>query len=140
MTDTVQGAPGARPVPQVVDDAVRSIHGPVRGADLDVGLIFFLSMIGLETVGIVMAGWSSNNKYALISSLRMVGMTVSYEIPMLLSLLVASSSPGHTAIIYVDRANETGTEDGSQTSPFNTIQEGVDALVAFMDDFMRRNG
>ncbi|MHC4492206.1 MAG: complex I subunit 1/NuoH family protein, partial [Planctomycetota bacterium] len=51
-------------------------------ADLDVGIFFFLAMIGLETIGIVMAGWSSNNKWSLIGSMREVAQVVSYELPL----------------------------------------------------------
>jgi NADH-quinone oxidoreductase subunit H len=51
-------------------------------ADLDVGVFFFLAMIGLETIGIVMAGWSSNNKWSLIGSMREVAQVVSYELPL----------------------------------------------------------
>jgi len=51
-------------------------------ADLDVGIFFFLALIGLETIGIVMAGWSSNNKWSLIGSMREVAQVISYELPL----------------------------------------------------------
>ena len=56
--------------------------------DHDYSFLLFLALSSLTLLGIFAAGWASNNKYALISSLRMVGMAVSYEIPLLLSLLV----------------------------------------------------
>ncbi|MFQ5843366.1 MAG: NADH-quinone oxidoreductase subunit NuoH [Planctomycetota bacterium] len=49
---------------------------------LDVGLFFFLSLIALETIGIVMAGWSSNNKWSLLGGMREVAQVVSYELPL----------------------------------------------------------
>ncbi|MHC4224850.1 MAG: NADH-quinone oxidoreductase subunit NuoH [Planctomycetota bacterium] len=52
------------------------------GADLDVGIFFFLGMIALETIGIVMAGWASNNKWSLLGSMREVAQVVSYELPL----------------------------------------------------------
>jgi len=51
-------------------------------ADLDVGVFFFLSLIAVETIGIVMAGWSSNNKWSLLGSMREVAQVVSYELPL----------------------------------------------------------
>jgi NADH-quinone oxidoreductase subunit H len=51
-------------------------------ADLDVGIFYFLGLIALETIGIVMAGWSSNNKWSLLGSMREVAQVVSYELPL----------------------------------------------------------
>jgi len=50
--------------------------------------LFFTAFASLSLLGVFAAGWSSNNKYALLSSLRMVALAVSYEIPLILSLLV----------------------------------------------------
>jgi len=51
-------------------------------ANLDVGIFYFLALIGLETIGIVMAGWSSNNKWSLLGSMREVAQVISYELPL----------------------------------------------------------
>lgn len=50
--------------------------------------LLFVALASLTLLGVFAAGWSSNNKYALLSALRMVAMLVSYEVPLLLSLLV----------------------------------------------------
>ncbi|NVN90262.1 MAG: NADH-quinone oxidoreductase subunit NuoH [Desulfuromonadales bacterium] len=55
--------------------------------DLDVGLIFLLAIMSTNMVAVLIAGWVSNNKYALFGAVRSVAQNVAYEIPMLLSLL-----------------------------------------------------
>ncbi len=55
--------------------------------DLDVGVIFLLTMISFNTVAVFLAGWSSNNNYAMIGAMRAVAQNISYEIPILLSVL-----------------------------------------------------
>ena len=56
-------------------------------ADLNIGLLFFLAMSSLAVYSIVLGGWASNNKYALLGSLRAVGQMLSYEVFMGLSLM-----------------------------------------------------
>src|SRR4051812_31536556 len=57
-------------------------------ADLDTGILFFLAVSSLEIIGLFMAGWGSNNKYALISAMRAVNQIISYDLPFIMSALV----------------------------------------------------
>ena len=56
-------------------------------ADLNVGVVYILAISSISAVGIYMAGWGSNNKYSMISAFRTVGQMVSYELPVVLSIL-----------------------------------------------------
>jgi NADH-quinone oxidoreductase subunit H len=58
------------------------------GVDLDVGVFYILAISSVSVVTILLAGWGSNNKYALLGAFRAVGQLVSYEVPMILALLV----------------------------------------------------
>ncbi len=58
------------------------------GTNLSIGVLYLIAVGSLGTVAVIMAGWSSNNKYALVSSYRAVAQLISYEIPMVLALLV----------------------------------------------------
>ena len=51
------------------------------------GVLFMLAAFGLAPIGILIAGWSSNNKYTLIGGMRSAAMLMSYEIPMILSII-----------------------------------------------------
>src|SRR5574340_625991 len=57
-------------------------------ADISVGILFLIAIGGLGELGIILAGWGSNNKYALIGALRAVASLISYEIPLVISALI----------------------------------------------------
>ena len=58
--------------------------------DLNIGVIFILAMSSLNVMAILVAGWSSNNKYGLFGAMRSVAQNIAYEIPILLSLLAVA--------------------------------------------------
>jgi NADH-quinone oxidoreductase subunit H len=80
-------APAIIMVTVLMSFAVIPFAPGVEVADLNIGLLFFLAMTGLGVYSIVLAGWSSNNKYSLLGALRAVAQMVSYEVFMGLSLL-----------------------------------------------------
>jgi NADH-quinone oxidoreductase subunit H len=68
--------------------AVIPFSPTMLGSDLNVGILFFVAAGAIGTLGILMAGWASNNKYALLGAFRTVAQVVSYEVPMVITLLV----------------------------------------------------
>jgi NADH-quinone oxidoreductase subunit H len=57
-------------------------------ADLNIGILFFLAVSAMEIVGLFMAGWGSNNKYALLSAMRAVNQIISYDLPFIFPALI----------------------------------------------------
>ena len=73
------------------------------GADLSVGVLYIAAVGSFGIVSVMMAGWSSNNKYSLIGAFRGVAQLISYEVPLFLSLLVPvflARSMGINSIVY----------------------------------------
>ena len=60
----------------------------IFGTDVNVGVLYIIAVGSMGTLSIIMAGWSSNNKYSLLGAFRAVAQMVSYEVPMVLALLV----------------------------------------------------
>jgi NADH-quinone oxidoreductase subunit H len=58
------------------------------GTNVNIGALYIVAVSSLSIMAILMAGWSSNNKYALLGAFRGVAMLVSYEVPIVLTLLV----------------------------------------------------
>jgi NADH-quinone oxidoreductase subunit H len=74
----------------------------IIGADVNVGVLYILAVGSLGILAVLLAGWSSNNKYALLGAFRAVAQLVSYEIPMVLAILVVvllARSMGINAIV-----------------------------------------
>lgn len=87
--------------------AVIPLAPTVLGADINVAVLYIVAVGALGTLGIIMAGWASNNKYALLGAFRTVAQMVSYEIPMVIALLVPvilARSMGLQAIVDAQSA------------------------------------
>jgi NADH-quinone oxidoreductase subunit H len=67
--------------------AIIPVGAGIIAADLSVGVLYFVAFSGLAAMGALMAGWSSNNKYALLGGFRVVAQLLSYEIPLIFTLL-----------------------------------------------------
>ncbi len=65
---------------------------------LDLGLFYIVAVTGLSFIGFLMAGWASDNKYALLGGMRAAAQLISYEIPLVLSLLAVSMVTGTLSI------------------------------------------
>ncbi len=59
----------------------------MAAANINAGLLYFIAISSTTTIAILMAGWGSNNKYALLGGMRSVAQMISYEIPLAFSML-----------------------------------------------------
>ena len=100
------GAPAVIVVTVLMSFAVLPIAPGIIVSGLNVGLLFVLAMSSLGVYSVVLAGWSSDNKYALLGGLRAAAQMLSYEVFMGLSLMgvvLLAGSFDLSAIVYAQR-------------------------------------
>jgi NADH-quinone oxidoreductase subunit H len=83
--------------------AVVPFSPDIIAADLDVGVLWILGLGGLMVFPVWIAGWSSNNKYALLGGMRSVAQGISYEIPLVLAALVPVTLAGSMSVSDIVR-------------------------------------
>jgi len=86
--------------------AVVPLAPTMLGVDLNVGALYIIAAGAIATLSIIMAGWSSNNKYSLIGAFREVAVMVSFEIPMLTTLLIPTIFAGSMGIAAITKAQD----------------------------------
>ncbi len=70
-------------------------------ADLNVGILYIIAISSLGIIGVFMAGWGSNNKYSLVSAMRTVAQMISYEIPLVLSIIGVLIITGSLSMVSI---------------------------------------
>jgi NADH-quinone oxidoreductase subunit H len=73
-------------IPFGTEVKIGSFSTPMQLTDLNVGVLFILGLSGMGVYGVALAGWASNNKYALIGGLRSSAQMISYELPMAMAI------------------------------------------------------
>lgn len=106
-------APVAMMSPLLLMTAVIPFARDTALAGLNVGVLYLLAVSSLTTVAIFMAGWASNNRYAMFGAARAVAVLISYEIPVVLSLL---------GVVMVAGSMSLGDVVAAQGLPFLLVQ------------------
>ena len=110
-------APALAAVPALMTMAVVPIAAPLPTpwglvemiiADVPIGILYILALTGLGVYGIVMAGWSSNNKYSFLGGMRASAQMVSYEVAMGLSLIPVFMLAGNVTLTQIVATQQGG--------------------------------
>jgi NADH-quinone oxidoreductase subunit H len=96
------------------------------GQDLNLGLLYFFAIGGLSVVGLLMAGWSSFNKYSLLGGLRSAAQVISYEIPLTLSVVGVILLAGTMSL------NDIVVQQGPWFTDWNIFKQPLGALIFFI--------
>jgi NADH-quinone oxidoreductase subunit H len=86
--------------------AVVPLAPRIIGVDLNIGALYIIAAGAIGTLSIIMAGWASNNKFALIGAFRQVAVMVSFEIPMLTMLLIPTIFAGSMGFNAITEAQD----------------------------------
>ena len=87
-------APALASIAVLLVFAVLPVAPGVIGSDMPMGVIYVVAVGGLGELAVLMAGWASHNKFALMSAFRVVAQLVAYEIPMVIAILMVTLVAG----------------------------------------------
>lgn len=110
--------------------SVLPLNSELAGSDISSGLFLLLAIISLDVLGILMAGWASNNKYSLFGAMRSVAQIVSYEIPLGLSVLCVVIITG-----TLDLQSTSFQQTGNGLLAWNIVQHPV-LIIPFIIFFI----
>ncbi len=99
-------APAIVFVPSLMAYAALPFSNSARIVNLELGLLFTFAVLSLVPMGILAAGWASNNKWSLLGGMRAVGSQITYEVPMLLAALPVVMMAGSINLGDIVRAQQ----------------------------------
>jgi NADH-quinone oxidoreductase subunit H len=99
-------APAVAMIPYIAILVVLPLGNTVFAENLDVGIFFVLAMSSISVIGIMMAGWSSANKFSLIGALRAAAQLIAYELPLVIAAAAVVMQAGTLSMIGIAEAQQ----------------------------------
>jgi NADH-quinone oxidoreductase subunit H len=99
-------APAVAMIPYIAILVVLPFSPTAFALNLDVGIFFVMAMSSVSVIGVLMAGWSSANKFSLIGALRAAAQLIAYELPLVLAAASAVMLSGSTSMIGIVEAQQ----------------------------------
>src|SRR3989454_9928756 len=130
LTDTYffLAAPALVFCPMLASWVVLPFASDIVGADLNIGLLYLTTLGSMTVLGIVIAGWASNNKYSLMGGLRSAGQLISYEVPQILALVSVVLVVGSLSMVDITRS-QSGPLVNVLVLPFSFLVCFIAALA-----------
>jgi NADH-quinone oxidoreductase subunit H len=99
-------APAVAMIPYIAILVVLPLGKTVFAENLDVGIFFVLAMSSISVIGIMMAGWSSANKFSLIGALRAAAQLIAYELPLVIAAAAVVMQAGTLSMVGIAEAQQ----------------------------------
>jgi NADH-quinone oxidoreductase subunit H len=99
-------APGVALVPYIVLFVVIPFSDEIFILNLDVGIFFVMAITSINVIGVLMAGWSSANKFSLIGALRAAAQLIAYELPLVLAAAAVVMQAATLSMIGIVEAQD----------------------------------
>jgi NADH-quinone oxidoreductase subunit H len=99
-------APAVSMIPYIVIMVVIPFSPTVFALNLDVGIFFVMAMGSVSVIGVLMAGWSSANKFSLIGALRAAAQLIAYELPLVLAAAAVVMQAGTLSLIGITEGQQ----------------------------------
>ena len=99
-------APALAFIPSFAALAIIPYGMNLQFADVNVGFLYYVALSGVTTIAIVTAGWASNNKYALLGGMRSAAQMISYEVPLVISVVGVAMMTGSLNLREIVLAQE----------------------------------
>lgn len=100
-------APGVALVPAILIFLVLPLGPGIWGVDFELGLFYALAVGSVTTLGIMMGGWASANKFSLIGALRAAAQLIAYELPLILAGIAVAVQAGTLSLVGIVEAQST---------------------------------
>jgi NADH-quinone oxidoreductase subunit H len=99
-------APAVAMIPYIAILVVLPLGNTVFAENLDIGIFFVLAMSSVSVIGIMMAGWSSANKFSLIGALRAAAQLIAYELPLVIAAAAVVMQAGTLSMVGIAEAQQ----------------------------------
>lgn len=99
--------------------ATLPLNEMIIGASIHTGLIMLMAVISLDVIGLMMAGWGSNNKYSMLGAMRSIAQIISYEVPIGLCILTIAMYSGSLDLMIIAQKQSGLHESSSYFMGFN---------------------
>ena len=125
-------APGLALVPGILVFFVIPLGPGVWAQDLELGLFYALAIGSISTLGILMGGWASANKFSLIGGIRAAAQLIAYELPLMLAAAAVALQAGTLSMVEIVEAQATSEIFGSGISMWYVVPQALGFVIFFV--------
>jgi NADH-quinone oxidoreductase subunit H len=121
------------------DEAYKTSYQFVIAPNLDIGILFIFAISSLAVYGIILGGWASNNKYSMLGALRSSSQVISYEIPLVLSILGIVLMTGSLNLERIIWHQAGGVANSAGSGVWNFFCQPLAFLIFMISSFAECN-